>query len=79
MTRTTIALPDDLAVLLSREAKRRETSVSEIVRRAVAQHLGLTGAERRLGFVALGRSGRHHTARDAEAILAKEWGRARRR
>jgi hypothetical protein len=79
MTRTTIALPDELAVLLAREARRRETSVSEVVRRALSQHLGLTGSQRRLGFVAVGRSGRRHTARDAEAILAKEWSRARRR
>jgi hypothetical protein len=79
MTRTTIALPDELALRLAREARRRDTSVSEIVRRALAQHLGLTGRTPRFGFVALGRSGHRHTARDAEAILAREWGRVRRR
>jgi predicted transcriptional regulator len=79
MTRTTVALPDDLARLLAHEARRQDTSVSEIVRRALASHFGLTASARALGFVALGRSGRRHTARDAEAILAREWIRARRR
>ena len=79
MTRTTIALSEELARLVVHEARRRNTSVSEIVRVALAGHFGLTGASRRLGFVALGRSGRRHTARDAEAILAREWARDRRR
>jgi len=73
MTRTTIALPDDLAMALAREAKRRDTSVSEIVREAVTAHLGLAAAEQRLGFVAVGRSGTRKTARKAEAILARQW------
>jgi hypothetical protein len=80
MTRTTITLPDDVAVILAREARRRDTSVSAIVREVLTAHLGLAGTgPRRLGFAALGRSGRRHTARDAEAILRREWGRARRR
>jgi predicted transcriptional regulator len=80
MTRTTITLPDDLAGLLTREARRHETSVSEIVRRAVASFLGISSDERRqLPFAALGRSGRRHTARDAERILTAEWGHGRRR
>jgi hypothetical protein len=80
MTRTTITLPDDLAALLAREARRHDTSVSEMVRRAVAAFLGVSGGERRdLPFAALGRSGRKHTARDAEKILTAEWGHARRR
>lgn len=79
MTRTTITLPDDLATLLAREARRRETSVSEIVRRAVSSFLDAPGDRRELPFAALGRSGRRHTARDAEKILTAEWGHARRR
>jgi predicted transcriptional regulator len=80
MTRTTVTLPDDLAALLAREARRHDTSVSEVVRRAVASFLGLTGETRReLPFAALGRSGRRHTARDAEKILTVEWGHGRRR
>jgi hypothetical protein len=79
MTRTTISLPDDLSRLVAHEARRQAISVSEIVRRALTSHLGLTAARRSLGFAALGRSGRRHAARDAETILAREWGRARRR
>jgi metal-responsive CopG/Arc/MetJ family transcriptional regulator len=79
MMRTTITLPDDLAIRLAREARRRETSVSEIVRRALASFLGASDERRELPFVALGRSGRRHTARHAEKILTAEWGHARRR
>lgn len=74
MKRTTISLPDDLAQALSREARRRDTSASQVARGALAQHLGLTpGQPRRLRFAALGRSGQHHTARDMEQLLEQEW------
>jgi hypothetical protein len=63
--------------MLAREARRRDTSVSDVVRQALAEHLQPTRAPRRLGFVAIGRSGKRHTARDAEAILAREWGTVR--
>ena len=79
MTRTTVTLPDDLATLLAREARRRETSVSDIVRRAVESFLAASNERRELPFAALGRRGRRHTARDAEKILTAEWGHARRR
>jgi Arc/MetJ-type ribon-helix-helix transcriptional regulator len=74
MKRTTISLPDDLAVAVEREARRRRVSVSEVARRALAEHLGLDdGARRKLPFVALGRSGHHDTAERIEEILAREW------
>lgn len=80
MIRTTITLPEDLARLLTREARQRDTSVSDVVRQALALFLGVTGRERRdLPFAALGRSGRRRTSRDAEKILAAEWADARRR
>ena len=78
MLRTTISLPDELGAVLVREARRRETSVSALVRDAIDSYLGLAETKpRKLPFAALGRSGRRHTARDAEKILATEWGRAR--
>jgi hypothetical protein len=49
MTRTTVSLPDDLATLLAREARRRETSVSDIVRRAVETFLGASEATYLIG------------------------------
>jgi hypothetical protein len=78
MKRTTLTLPDEVVVALKREARRRETSVSEVARKALIKHFGLDEeGPRRLPFVALGASGYRHTARDAEEILAEAWGRDR--
>jgi hypothetical protein len=41
MKRTTVTLTDDIAWLLEREAKRRETSMSEVVRDVLAEHYQL--------------------------------------
>ena len=43
MKRATITLPDDLADLVDREARRRQTSFSEVVRQFILQ--GLSGSE----------------------------------
>ena len=72
MTRTTITLPDHLAVALRRAARRRGTSVSSVVRDALALHLGLSDEPRSLPFRALGRSGQRTTGRDFEDVLADE-------
>jgi len=78
MTRITITLPDDLAGILSHEARRRGEPVSAVVREALRSLLGgAESAPRKLPFAGVGRSGRKHTARDAELILKREWGRAR--
>lgn len=80
MTRITISLPEDLAAILDREAHRLSEPVSSVVRRALRSYLeGAEAPPRKLLFVALGRSGRRHTARDAEKILSHEWRRDRRR
>jgi predicted transcriptional regulator len=74
MKRTTISLSDDLAAAADREARRRDSSVSEVARTALAEHLGLVeGAPRELGFAAVGRSGQRATARDMEQLLEHEW------
>jgi Arc/MetJ-type ribon-helix-helix transcriptional regulator len=74
MKRTTISLPDDLALALDREVRRRHTSASEVTREALAQHLGLTAeGPRKLPFAALGHSGRQTTGRDMEELLEQEW------
>lgn len=74
MKRTTISLPDDMASALSREARRRRRSVSEVAREALASHLGLLAdTPREIPFAALGRSGHTTTARDIEELLAREW------
>jgi Arc/MetJ-type ribon-helix-helix transcriptional regulator len=76
--RVTISLPEEIADQLQREARRRGASVSELVRSAVEAHLH-KAASGELPFASLGRSGTRHTARNAEDILRREWGRARRR
>lgn len=78
MTRITISLPEDLAAALAREASRRRTSVSQVAREAIDERLGRSGSgPRRLPFVALGHSGHRTTARDIDAVLAREWDRDR--
>jgi len=74
MKRTTVSLPDDLARALAREARRRNSSASEITRDALAKHLGLVaGQPRELPFAALGRSGHRSTAREMEELIDREW------
>ena len=73
MKRTTISMPDDLALAVEREARRRATSVSEVAREALATHLGLAGTAKPIPFANLGRSGTRHTARQLDDLIAKEW------
>jgi hypothetical protein len=64
-------VPDDLAVTLDQEARRRHASISEITRTALIQHLGLSGDRaRELPFAALGASGYRTTARDMEKLFS---------
>lgn len=80
MKRTTISLPDDLALALDREARRQHASISEVTRTALAQHLRLSGDQpRELPFAGLGASGHRTTARDMEKLLDQEWGESPRR
>jgi len=63
-----------LATLLDLERKRRDISEAEIIREALEAYLkGGPNQPRRLRFAALGRSGHHDTAREAETIIAREW------
>jgi hypothetical protein len=74
MKRTTVSLPDDLADALARESRRRNVSVSEVTRQALAQHLRLVpGEPRQVPFARLGRSGHTRTARAMEELLDREW------
>jgi Arc/MetJ-type ribon-helix-helix transcriptional regulator len=74
MKRTTVSLPDDLAWLLEREAKRHDTSASEIVRQALTHHFGIKPeGTRRLPFANLGHYEGPRRAADMEQILRDEW------
>jgi predicted transcriptional regulator len=77
MRRTTISLPDELADVLAREARRRSSSISAIARDALRAYLGLGPADepRGLPFVEPGRSGHNTTARDMDDLLEREWAR----
>lgn len=79
MHRITISLPDELAAVVSDQADRDGTSVSEVVRRAVILAFVREDQPPDLPFAALGRSGKATTARDAEDILPREWTLARHR
>lgn len=74
MMRTTITLPDDLAHEVQREAQRRRVSIATVAREALREHV--EGAAEPT-FIGVGASGQHNIARDAEQILAREWGDAR--
>ena len=76
MKRTTISLPDELAVALEREARRRSLPASAIARDALSRYLGVgaAGETRELPFAALGRSGHSTTAMDMEELLERVWG-----
>ena len=74
MKRTTVTLPDELVDAVERAARREHTSVSEVIRGMLAAQLGMmAGAERRLPFANLGRSGRRDVARNMETLLAEGW------
>jgi predicted transcriptional regulator len=68
MKRTTVKLPDDLVARLRREAARRQSTVAEITREAIAIHLG-GGTRRKLLAAKAGRSGSRDTARRIEKII----------
>jgi hypothetical protein len=70
MKRTTVKLPDDVDLRLRQEAKRRGTTISEVTREAIVQHLG--GPKRRLMAAGAGRSGHRDISRRIEEILRDE-------
>ncbi len=57
MQRTTVMLPDDVLARLRHESRRRGTSVAEIVREAVEQHLKKPVRGTPLAFFAVGEGG----------------------
>jgi hypothetical protein len=70
MKRTTIKLTDDDDMRLREEARRRGTTISEVSRQAIVEHLG--GSRRRLMAAGAGRSGRPDISERIEDILREE-------
>jgi hypothetical protein len=72
MKRITIAMPDDLARAVAREAKRRDISTSEVIRVALIAQLGI-GRRRELPFANLGSSDDPGVASRMEELMDEEW------
>jgi hypothetical protein len=72
MKRIKTGLPDDVAGIVQRDARRRHTSVSDVVRAALTSHYGLD-QPRKLPFANVGASGYTDTAERLEEVLAAEW------
>ncbi len=74
MKRTTIVLPDDLADLVALEARRRHTSVSEVIRQLVAGGLaGGPGGRREIPWAGLFHDPEMVPARRLDQALADGW------
>ena len=76
MKRMTVQLPDDLDARLRNEAERRGTTIAEVTRAALDEHLR-NGADRRLGTAVAQRVGRSDIAEHIEVIIAAESSRPR--
>lgn len=79
MKRTTVMLPDDVLARLRHESQRRGTSVAEIVREAVEQHLPEPEPGKPLGFFGIGEGPVDGSERVDEYVAAAISKRARRR
>lgn len=76
MQRITISLPDELASAVKRESRRRGCSVSALAREAMGEHLHLVvepGQRRKVGFAAIGKSGRPAVTERIDEVLEREW------
>jgi Arc/MetJ-type ribon-helix-helix transcriptional regulator len=78
MKRVTVTLPERMTSALDREARRRHTSVSEVVRLALKKHLHLLDPEdgpRRLPFDGIiAPDGKlHDDSERFDEILSAEW------
>jgi len=74
MKRTTIILPERLAVLVDRERRRLDVSTAHLIRRALEVYFNLDGSNSKaLPFIGIGASGSRDTARRIDEVLSKEW------
>jgi hypothetical protein len=74
MKRTTITLPDELAEILAREARRRDTSVSSVVRAFIEEGLDLSrGSPRSIPWEGLFDDPEMVPARRVDEELDRHW------
>ena len=72
MTTTTITLPDDVARLVEDEARRRSTSVSDVIRDSLVKTLPAP-SRRELAFAAICDDDRLPPASQLEEALERTW------
>ena len=76
MKRTTVFVDEDVLRKLREIAKRENTSVAEVTRKALVEYVSRRRAKRsRLSLVGVGRSGRKDVAERFEELLGKGFGR----
>jgi metal-responsive CopG/Arc/MetJ family transcriptional regulator len=74
MKRATITLPDDLANLVDSEARRRQTSFSEVVRLYLVQGLvGSTEKPRKIAWAGMVDDPEMVPAEQMEGFLREHW------
>lgn len=72
--RTTVTLPDDLASLVTLEAKRRKTSFASVIRELIAAGLGRTAKHRReISWAGIFDDPGMVPGKDIDAALAEQW------
>jgi Ribbon-helix-helix protein, copG family len=74
MKRITFSLPDETAVLLDAERRRRDVSAATVIREAVEKYLAEPAKPRTLRIAALGASGFTDTSERTEEILHEQLG-----
>ena len=76
MKRTTVFADDDVIKKLKEIAKRENSTVSKVTRKALHEFVSRrTRKKSRLSLIGIGRSGRKDVAQRAEKLLGKGFGR----
>jgi metal-responsive CopG/Arc/MetJ family transcriptional regulator len=76
MKRTTVFADEDVLKKLREIAKRENSTVSEVTRKALNEYVSRRRPKRsRLSLIGIGRSGRKDIAARAEELLSKVFGR----
>ena len=76
MKRTTVFADDDVMKKLKAIAKRENSSVSQVTRKALNEFVSRRARKRsRLSLIGIGKSGRKDVAERAEDLLGKGFGR----
>lgn len=76
MRRTTVFADDDVLKKLQQIAKRENSTVAEVTRKALHEYVARRRPKRsRLSLIGIGRSGRKDVAERSEELLGKGFGR----